>query len=52
MLCSDIQYNTPHLQINPEIYGLQNIPNFLWGLYDLLEVRASIKVWDLLSVTL
>ena len=24
---------------NPQIYGLQNIPNFLWGLYVLKLVR-------------
>ena len=33
MLCSGIQYNIPHFQINTEIDGLQNIPNFLFGLY-------------------
>ncbi len=33
MLCSGIQYNTPRFQINPEMYGLQDIRNFLWVLY-------------------
>ena len=32
--CFAMVYNTiPHFQINPEKYGLQNIQNFLWGLY-------------------
>ncbi len=35
MFYNGIQYNTPHFQINPEMYGLQNIPHLLWGL-DLL----------------
>ena len=28
MLCNGMQYNTPHFEITPEIYGFQNIPNF------------------------
>ncbi len=41
MLCSGKQYNTPHFQVNPKMYGLQNISNFLWGLYKL----SNIKQW-------
>ena len=29
MVYNGMQYNTPHFQITPEIYGFQNIPNFL-----------------------
>ncbi len=25
-----MQYITPHFQMTPEIYGFQNITNFLW----------------------
>ncbi len=28
-LCNDIQHNTSHFQITPEIYGFKNIKNFL-----------------------
>ncbi len=34
MVYNIIQYDKPHFQITPEIYGFQNIPNFLlWWLY-------------------
>ncbi len=48
MLCCGIQYNTSHFQINPEIYSLQNIRNFLWGL-DVLDSDAISGVYAILT---
>ncbi len=37
-----LQWYTTHFQIKPEIYGLQNIPNFQWRLYIVEKVKSYI----------
>ena len=39
--CNDIQCNTKYFQTTPEIYGLKNIPNFLWGFYIQQQIKNN-----------